>query len=389
MWVQPTNAPEDELDALRMDVSGGAVDRLVFPNPEKIAGATASNPNPVVLKLQEVSFRHAGADHPVINGVSAELTASSKVGIIGKNGSGKSTLLSLLASRLQPNVSGELWQHGSARLVYIQQHSEEQLADYMDCTAVEYLQLRFRRGYDAEAPHRTPPSVGPKQQRRIKELAERHGKHGKEVEELLTRHYDHESKECFYEVKWKGLSPAENTFEKRVRLQKLGVGHLVEDFDEMLSAAWGNEPQRPLTVRELAKHFSDFGLPEDAASHRKISMLSSGQRVKLLLATSFWTRPHLVFFDEPTNYLDMETVESLQKALCHFRGGFVVVSHNEQFIEGVCDEIWEMADGQVSVKVTNSKKAILKSDKPSAGDPLPSTSANTAKTPAKKKSTSK
>ena len=61
-------------------------------------------------------------------------------------------------------------------------------------------------------------------------------------------------------------------------------------------------------------------------------MLSAGQKNKLMLGAAFWTKPHIVCLDEPTNFLDVETVEASQKALRSFLGGCVVLTHNEQFI---------------------------------------------------------
>eukprot|EP00747_Dinoflagellata_sp_TGD_P069355 gnl/TRDRNA2_/TRDRNA2_156095_c0_seq2.p1 gnl/TRDRNA2_/TRDRNA2_156095_c0~~gnl/TRDRNA2_/TRDRNA2_156095_c0_seq2.p1 ORF type:complete len:296 (-),score=43.12 gnl/TRDRNA2_/TRDRNA2_156095_c0_seq2:21-908(-) len=272
-----------------------------------------------------------------------------KIGIVGKNGSGKSTLLSLLAGRLK--FYGDLWSHNALRLVYIAQHSESQLGDFMGCTPLEYIQLRFRKGYDAEMPWKPPPPPT----KRVQSIARQHGKRGKEVEDVVSRSHSDKEKECLYEVKWKGLGPGENTFEKMERLRFLGVEHLATRLNEMLSAAWGEAPERPLTTREIQQHLEDFGLSEDIACHRQISMLSSGQRVKLLLAASFWTRPHIVCLDEPTNYLDADTVDALRRALRSFKGGYVIVSHCEPFIDDVCDEIWAMDEGQLTIRKTNSR----------------------------------
>jgi len=250
-------------------------------------------------------------------------------------------------------LGGQLWQHPSLRLVYVSQHADSHLGNYMSCTPYEYIQLRFKKGYDCEAPPLPAIPLEKKQQLRIKSIARQQGKRGKEVEAVISRQMeqiDNQTRRCLYEVKWKDLGPAENSFEKFERLKTLGVEHLVHQFNEMMSAAWGDAPERPLTDRVIITHLTDFGLPEDAARNRRISMLSSGQKAKLMFAASFWTVPHIVCFDEPTNYLDADTVKALAKALRKFKGGYLVVSHNQEFVAEIADELWEVADGKVTVR---------------------------------------
>lgn len=342
---------DSTITSREQEVSCGAtqeeLDRLVFPNPEKVRDPTRSE-NPVVLTLSNMTFKHRGAEDCILRDVNVQVRLGSRIAIVGKNGSGKSTLLSILAGRLQS--SGELWQHSALRVVYIAQHHESQLAAFMSCTPYEYLQLRFKRGYDAEAPRRSPPEPDKSRLNRIKAVAKQHGKRGKEVEAIVSRTINMQTKVCLYEVKWKDLSPAENTFEKFERLKGLCVEHLVEDFNQMMLDAWGEAPERPLSDKEIIRHLVDFGLPEDAARSRRISMLSSGQRSKLMLAASFWTVPHIVCLDEPTNYLDADTVKNLTNALRKFKGGYIVVSHNQEFVDEISDEIWEVADKQVTVR---------------------------------------
>merc|ERR1712080_222823 len=100
----------------------------------------------------------------------------------------------------------------------------------------------------------------------------------------------------------------------------LGVAEMADILDARLETARAGSDQRPLTTKEVSQHLQDFGLSEDLVKNRNISCLSSGQKSKLMLGASFWTRPHLVFMDEPTNYLDVETIEALQRALKAYRG---------------------------------------------------------------------
>lgn len=52
--------------------------------------------------------------------------------------------------------------------------------------------------------------------------------------------------------------------------------------------------------------------------------------------------------DEPTNDLDTETLTVLEDVLDGWPGSLIVVSHDRYFLERVCDDVWELADGRVA-----------------------------------------
>ena len=56
----------------------------------------------------------------------------------------------------------------------------------------------------------------------------------------------------------------------------------------------------------------------------------------------------MIIMDEPTNHLDMESIDALVEAAKDFKGGLVVVSHDQYFITNTCSELWVVGDGQVS-----------------------------------------
>lgn len=106
---------------------------------------------------------------------------------------------------------------------------------------------------------------------------------------------------------------------------------------------------RPLSTREIVKHLEPFGISEHMTCHRMIGSFSAGQKSKLMIAASMWTKPHVLAFDEPTNYLDFQTVSALARAIKLFRGGTIVVTHNEDFLKETCDEIWYVEGGEVKI----------------------------------------
>jgi energy-coupling factor transporter ATP-binding protein EcfA2 len=55
-----------------------------------------------------------------------------------------------------------------------------------------------------------------------------------------------------------------------------------------------------------------------------------------------WSKPHVIALDEPTNYLDNETLQALTAALKKFKGGVLVVSHNAGFVADLCTDSWRV-----------------------------------------------
>ena len=78
-----------------------------------------------------------------------------------------------------------------------------------------------------------------------------------------------------------------------------------------------------------------FGLRGDTASLVALKDLSGGQKARVNFAYLSLRPCHMLFLDEPTNHLDAEASEALAKALEHFQGGIVLVSHDELLIQRV------------------------------------------------------
>ncbi|GHT44058.1 hypothetical protein AGMMS49921_13240 [Endomicrobiia bacterium] len=68
---------------------------------------------------------------------------------------------------------------------------------------------------------------------------------------------------------------------------------------------------------------------------KKIDVLSSGEKSRVLLGKILANPCHLLLLDEPTNHLDMESCESLIDAINEFRGSAIMVTHNEEILRKV------------------------------------------------------
>ena len=160
-------------------------------------------------------------------------------------------------------------------------------------------------------------------------------KHAVEVEQILARRENKKQKTKEYEVKWKGKSDDANLWVERSVLIKMGAVKLVQKHDEREAAAQGLM-SKPLTTKAIEAHLGDFALEPEHASHTLIRSLSGGQKVKVVLAASLWQNPHLVILDEPTNYLDRDALGALVAAIDAYKGGVVVISHNREFANAIC-----------------------------------------------------
>lgn len=149
--------------------------------------------------------------------------------------------------------------------------------------------------------------------------------------------------------KFVGELPKYNGMLSRETLLKLGYDKFVQEFDDHESSREGLG-YRELQPHVVADHFRDLGLDPEIAQHNIISGLSGGQKVKVVLAGAMWNNPHLLVLDEPTNFLDRDSLGGLAVAIRDFKGGVVMISHNEEFVGALATEQWHVRDGRVTHK---------------------------------------
>ncbi|KAG5457112.1 MAG: P-loop containing nucleoside triphosphate hydrolase protein, partial [Olpidium bornovanus] len=105
--------------------------------------------------------------------------------------------------------------------------------------------------------------------------------------------------------------------------------------------------------KEIEKHLVDVGLDPEFATHAHIRGLSGGQKVRLVIGAAMWNRPHMLVLDEPTNYLDRDSLGALASAIKEYGGGVVMITHNSEFSSALCGEVWAVKDGQLTASGHN------------------------------------
>jgi len=99
------------------------------------------------------------------------------------------------------------------------------------------------------------------------------------------------------------------------------------------------------TLRSLAGAFSFTG--DDV--EKSVSILSGGERARLVLAKILFKAPNLMVLDEPTNHLDLLTKRALVKALASYEGTIIFVSHDRAFLRAIANRVLELHEGKPRV----------------------------------------
>ena len=127
-------------------------------------------------------------------------------------------------------------------------------------------------------------------------------------------------------IKWGYYSQDGLSFNENMK-----VIDVVKDIAEVIPVGG-----RMLTASQLLQHF--LFTPEKQYNY--VYKLSGGEKRRLYLCTVLMSNPNFLVLDEPTNDLDIETLQILEEYLCDFKGCVIVVSHDRYFMDKVVDHIF-------------------------------------------------
>lgn len=112
---------------------------------------------------------------------------------------------------------------------------------------------------------------------------------------------------------------------------QMKVIDVVTDIAEVIELGNGKQ----LTASQFLQHF----LFTSETQHSYVYKLSGGERRRLYLCTVLMRNPNFLVLDEPTNDLDIVTLQVLEEYLCNFKGCVIVVSHDRYFMDKVVDHL--------------------------------------------------
>lgn len=328
--------------------------RLVFKFPQPALLDGVKTKGTAILQMNNVDFRYPGADKNQINNVTVKASMASRVAIVGANGAGKSTLIKLLTGEMKP-TKGTVTKHPNCRFAYVAQHAFHHIEQHLEKSPNEYIRWRYEGGEDKEARAKSTAVITDEEKQIMEKPFEVSWKDAETgvvkkekrvVEKLMSRRKV--KKEYHYEVKWKGKTMDFNSWYPREDLVKRGFIKIIKALDSRLAAS--QQQGKPLTARNVEEHLGNVGLEPESATHSRIKDLSGGQKVKVVLAACTWCCPHIIILDEPTNYLDRDSLGALAKAIDNFEGGVVLITHNKEFADATTKVTWVVANNKCDVK---------------------------------------
>ncbi len=244
-----------------------------------------------MISVSDITKSHSG--HVLYSGASFQLKPGEKVGLVGPNGAGKTTFFRLIAGEEKPDT-GSISMPSGWRVAYFSQSVGE---------------MKGRTAL-AEVMAGDPQIV------KLKEEMDR-------LQAQLDEAYadpDKAPDDAWLADVLEKLGDAQTAFEKR-------GGFDMETRAQEVLTGLGVEPARHSSPVE---HFS------------------GGWKMRIALAKVLITKPDAILMDEPTNYLDLETIQWLEAWLKAFPGAVLMTSHDRWFMNAIANKIIEVRHGQVT-----------------------------------------
>ncbi len=239
----------------------------------------------------------------VLDNVTFEVHTGEKVGIVGRNGTGKTTILKILCG-IEGYDGGILSIRKGAELGYL-----DQIPVYPEnYTAMDVLKIAFEKLYQISSQTKNLEVS-------MAELS------GDELTETITKYGE-----------------LQHTFEHE-------GGY---EIDEKMSKVCTGLKLNEVLIKQ------------------PFSTLSGGEKTTVILAKILLQSPEILLLDEPSNHLDMESIEWLEEYLREYKGTVVIVSHDRYFLDRVVTKVVEVEDmetvtyiGNYSTYVETKEKNLL------------------------------
>ncbi|OAA30709.1 ABC transporter [Kosmotoga arenicorallina S304] len=113
---------------------------------------------------------------------------------------------------------------------------------------------------------------------------------------------------------------------------------------EVIHECWGLVRDWP--DFEIRKYLGRFGFAGESV-FKKVGALSGGEKTRLALAKMILKKPNVLIMDEPTNNLDIWSIQNLEEILVQFKGAIILVSHDREFLKNICKRYAVIRSGKL------------------------------------------
>lgn len=244
-----------------------------------------------MLLLQTQQLTKSYGATTILDRVDIQIRNDDRIGLVGVNGAGKSTLLQLLAGKLTADSGTLQWAKG-CRFGYLAQQTslDSHRSLWDECMTVFAHVKRMER-----------------------EL--------RELERQMS--------------------------EPTVLANENRHAHIMQQYADLQEAFEKAEGySHEARIRSV---LDGLGLAKFSPRQTLVSTLSGGQKTRLALAKLLLEQPDLLMLDEPTNYLDLATLEWLETFLKTYRGALLIVSHDRYFLDRLVRTVWELEHASLTV----------------------------------------
>ena len=284
------NKIEDEAteeDALPIDPNALTLEQKARRErpPSRVKFAESSQPGYVMLGLEKVGLMYG--NEAILKDATFSVTTGERVGLVGPNGAGKTTQLKILAGLLEPTYGDVVKSSKNLRAAFLRQEFIDELV--MTRSLWDELFSSFEE-----------------EQQLLKDIAE-----------------------CEAEVEKTTDDPVkmDEVLNKLQKLQDTAISKGVYSLDS-----------------KVEKIMNAMGFDIDDAKS-PVSSFSGGWKMRIGLAKILLKDPNILLLDEPTNHLDLDSVFWLEDFLQKQNIPMVVVSHDREFLDRVCNKIIDVEEG--------------------------------------------
>ncbi len=123
--------------------------------------------------------------------------------------------------------------------------------------------------------------------------------------------------------------------------------HSYEFAEDMNLMDWMSQWRNEGEDEQVVRSFLGRMLFSQDDIKKSVKVLSGGEQGRMLLGKLMMHKPNMLLMDEPTNHMDMESIESLNLALENYKGTLFFVSHDRQFVDSLATRVLEIKDNQI------------------------------------------